>query len=109
MRESDERKIHAVEHQLDRHEHRNEIALDEKADHTQAEQGRAEQQVPRYWDHLLTLRSPVPARARATAPRMAIRMSTEVTSKGSSRSLNSTLLRSSVLVIGSLKDATPSP
>ena len=36
-------------------------------------------------------------------------MRTEVTSNGSSRSLNNTLLRSSVVVIGSLKVAEPIP
>ncbi len=50
-----------------------------------------------------------PERAKATAPRMAIRMSTEVTSKGSNSSRKSTVLRSAVEVMPSLSVTTPRP
>jgi len=47
--------------------------------------------------------------ARATAPRIAIKISTEVTSKGSSSWVNRTALSSSVEVMPWLSDAVPIP
>jgi len=44
--ERDETQVHGVEHQLDGHEHRNQVAPEEEAGHAQAEQHGAQHQVP---------------------------------------------------------------
>src|ERR1700732_104865 len=44
--ERDEREIHRVEHQLDRHENRNDVAAIDEARHAEPEKNRAQNQVP---------------------------------------------------------------
>ncbi len=110
MGEGDEGEVDGVEHQLDRHEDGDEVALDEKADNAEAEQDGAQEQIPgernfllrRYALNSLGVRPfSIAWRARATDPRMATRIRTEVTSKGSSSLVKSTALRSAVLVMWS--------
>src|SRR6185437_1042958 len=98
MCEGDKAEVDGVEHQLNGHEHRDDIALDEKAHHAERKKNGAEKQIPGNWDGMAEERmihfpgclSPLFLRARGTAPRTAIRMSTEVTSKGRSNSWKST-------------------
>src|SRR5216684_2436098 len=47
--ESDERQIHRVEHQLDGHENRNNVAAINETRHSKSKQYRAEYQVPTRW------------------------------------------------------------
>jgi len=51
--ESDKREIDGVEHQLDRHKHRDQIALDKEADNSKAKQHSAQEQIPGKRDFLL--------------------------------------------------------
>src|SRR6185312_15779785 len=83
-----ERKVHRIEHQLNRHENGDDVALDEERRHANGEQNRAEDQVPGQWNHGRSLR------ASTTAPMMAIRTSTDVTSNGSRNSRKSAMPRS---------------
>ena len=46
MGEGDEGEVHGVEHELDGHEDRDEIALDEEADDAEAEEDGAKEQIP---------------------------------------------------------------
>src|SRR5512135_2868006 len=69
--ERHEAQVHGVEHQLDRHEDRDDVALDEKAEYAAGEEDRAEREIVRKRNHWLSLR------ARTTAPMIAIRISTE--------------------------------
>src|SRR5208337_3760147 len=90
--EGDERKVHAVQHQLDRHENRDDVALDQKPEHTTCEQDSAQHEIVRKRDHLYPSSFLAPRAtasgglASTTAPRMAIRISTDVTSKGNRKS-----------------------
>src|ERR1700677_2453770 len=101
--EGDEGKIDGVEHELNGHEDGDEIALDEKADDAERKENGAEQQIPgerdvvlkeaHFWAAVSELGTFEPSTwASATAPRIAMRMSTEVTSKGRSSSWNRTWL-----------------
>src|SRR5208282_994309 len=90
----DERKVHAVEHQLNRHEDGDDIALDQEPEHSTDEQDSAQHEIVRKRNHLypssfLGPRAPPSGRLASTsAPMMAIRISTDVTSKGSRKSRN---------------------
>ena len=102
----DEGEIDGVEHELNGHEDGDEVALDEKADDAERKEHGAEKQIPgernvvlkeAHFSAVLSVLAILEpsAWASATAPRMAMRMRTEVTSKGSSSSWKSTWLRSS--------------
>src|SRR5258708_911817 len=69
--------IHAVEHQLNRHKDSDDVALEQERKRAQTEQNRAQDQIPGQGDHQFSF---LPS---TTAPMMAIRISTEVTSNGS--------------------------
>src|SRR5260370_17553377 len=92
--EGNKRKVHAVQHQLDRHENRDDVALDQEPEHAAPEQDSTQYQIVGERDHLypssfLVPRAPASGRlASTTAPMMAIRISTDVTSKGSKNSWN---------------------
>src|SRR5205814_5068748 len=85
---SHEREIHPIQHQFDRHENRNDVALDQKAGNSAGEQNPAQHQVIGERNHQSSLAGgPVTGRAaNTTAPMMAINTSTEVTSNGSRKS-----------------------
>src|SRR4051812_41978194 len=76
----DEAEVHGVEHQLDRHEHGDDIAAEDKAGDAERKQDRAQGEVPGNGNSVHQSSS---FRARTIAPRMAIRMRSEVTSNGS--------------------------
>src|SRR5260370_8583430 len=86
--EGHERKVHAVQHQLDRHEDRDDVALDQEPEHAAPEQDSTQYQIVGERDHLypsslLVPRAPASGRLASTpAPMTAIRISTDVTSKG---------------------------
>src|SRR5205085_2281805 len=73
---SDKAEVHSVQHQLNGHEERDDVALENKSRYTHAEEHGAEREVPGNRDHQCSFL------ARTTAPIMAISTSTEVTSKG---------------------------
>src|ERR1051326_1182490 len=79
--ESDEAEIHRVQHQLDGHEDGDDVAAVDESGDAEPEQDRAENQVPTQgnagWHGQTSFL------ASTIAPRMAIRIRTEVTSKGS--------------------------
>src|SRR5579863_3943761 len=93
--ERDEREIHAVEHQLNRHEDGDDVALDQKSRHAAGKQNSAEHKIIRERDHQSTSLGPA-ARitggavggllASTTAPMMATRIKIEVISNGSRNS-----------------------
>src|SRR5580704_18827609 len=95
----DEGEVDGVEHELNRHEHGDDIALDQEPDDAEREEHSAQKQIPgeRYVmmqkAHFSAVPSVSSRRAMATAPRMAIRMSTDVSAKGRSSSWKSTWLR----------------
>jgi len=80
IRKGDEAQVDCVEHQLNRHEDGNDIAPEEETGNTQREQDRAQRKEPgnRNFRH-----QSISLRARTMAPRIAMRISTEVISKGS--------------------------
>ncbi len=80
--ESHKSQVHGVQHQLDRHEDGDHVALDEKAGDSAGKQDRRQHQVIGNRHH-----QSFPLRARTTAPMMAIRISSDVTSNGSRNSL----------------------
>src|SRR5271156_4702432 len=102
MGKGHEGEIDSVEHQLDGHEDSDEAALDEEADDSERKQERREDQIPACWDCVHIHQEWPSFLASATAPRMAIRMSTLVSSKGRSMSRKRTLLSSCVVVMPSL-------
>ena len=87
--EGDEGKIDAIQHQLDGHENRDDVALDEESETPQAKRNALssryqEMGIMGYSPSFLGPRATASGRlASTTAPMMAIRMSTDVTSKGS--------------------------
>src|ERR1700730_12231865 len=99
--EGHERKVHAIQHQLDRHKNRDDVALDQEPEHTTDEQNSAQQQIIGKRNHHPSFRRPLgTARGRlasTTAPMIAIRISTDVTSNGSRKSWN----RSRAISLGS--------
>src|SRR6202041_2150573 len=75
---SDERQVHRVEHQFNRHKQGNDVALEHKSHNAQPEQNRAQHQIignrnDVHWSSLL---------ASTSAPRIAIKIKIEVASKG---------------------------
>src|SRR6185437_609340 len=88
MREGDKAEVDGVEHQIP---------------------GNGDGMAEERMIHFPGCLSPLSLRARATAPRTAIRMSTEVTSKGSRSSWKSTRLRSAVDVMPCCTPAGSSP
>src|SRR5262249_29960845 len=88
-REGDERKVDAVQHQLNGHENRDDVALDQKSGHTARKQDSTQHQVVRKGNHQFVtfFGGPPPSAvgllASTTAPIMAIRIRIEVISKGS--------------------------
>src|SRR5581483_6823840 len=89
-RECDKGQVHPIQHQLDRHEDRDDIPLDEKSQNSAREKDAAEQQIIGKRNHQTRPLSPgagVSSRvASTTAPMMAIRTRTDVTSNGSRKS-----------------------
>src|SRR5262249_12548834 len=69
----------------------NDIALDQEPGYSAGKQNSAQHEIIREWDHYSDLLSPAASSrlARTTAPIMAMRTSTEVTSKGRRKSRNS--------------------
>ncbi len=107
VREGHKGKIHGVEHQLDRHEDRDEVALDQKADDAEAEQDGAQKQIPGERDFLLTVMRSLGVHLFSIAvPRQrdgaedGDRISTDVTSNGSSSFVKRTPLLEVVSVAG---------
>ena len=90
--ESDERQIHSVEHQLNRHEDCDDVALDQKSRYPAGEQNSAQHEIVRKGHHysFTFCAGPPPGTvgllASTTAPMMAIRIKMEVTSNGSRNS-----------------------
>src|SRR5579864_1341879 len=107
--ECDERQVYCVQHQLDRHEDGDDVALDEKPSDSAGEQNRAQHQIIRKRNHhgpflgsaisTSSLSGSISncsssdgglrglgGCAKTMAPMIAIRISTEVTSKGSRNS-----------------------
>src|SRR5512140_2528671 len=84
--EGDKAQVDRVQHQLDRHEHGDDVAAEYEAGHAQPKQNGAEDQIPRQRNgggHSISFR------ASTTAPRMAISTSTEVASNGNRYWVNS--------------------
>ena len=52
-REGDERQIHAIQHQLDRHEDGDDVALDQESAHAAGEEDAAQHEIVRNRDHLV--------------------------------------------------------
>src|ERR1700722_13193293 len=73
--------IHRVQHQLDGHEYRDDIAAEDKAGHSESKKNRAQDQVPAQRDGVLHAHTSF--LASTIAPTSAIRIRTEVTSNGS--------------------------
>src|SRR4026207_1623240 len=73
--ERDEGQVHRVEHDFHREEQGNDVPLDEEAQHSQKEQPGAEKEIPVQGNHRSFF-------AKTTAPMSAIRMSSDVSSKG---------------------------
>src|SRR5208282_6495649 len=102
-----ERKIHTVQHQFDRHENRDDVALDQEPEYTAREQDPAQHEIVRKRNHFYPSSFLVPRTAASgrlastTAPMMAIRISTDVTSKGSRKSWK----RSRAILLGSPHNA----
>src|SRR5580700_3441236 len=92
--EGDKRQVYGIQHQLDRHKDGDDVALDQECRHANRKKDSAQHQVISNRDDHLAQCSLL---ASATAPRMATRISTDVTSNGSSRSRKSTRLRSLVV------------
>src|SRR5439155_13970390 len=91
---SHERKIHAIEHELDGHEDGDDVALDQRPGHAAGKQDAAEDQVVGKGDHqpsLFCCSMDSGRAARTTAPIRAISTRTEVTSNGNRKSWNSRL------------------
>src|SRR2546423_1115621 len=103
--ESHERQVHAVQHQLDRHEDRDDVALDKESQHAAHKQDSAQSQVVEKRNHQRSLPDATNSRvsrsavsvalgfaidsgllASTTAPMMAIKIRIEVTSNGSRKS-----------------------
>ena len=102
VREGDEGEVDGVEHELNRHEDGDDVALDEEAGDADGEEDGGEDEVPAMGTTAVmgAYRS---FRASTTAPRMATRMRTEVTSKGSRSSWKSTALISEMLQMAWLR------
>src|SRR5581483_5721237 len=83
--------VHGIQHQLNRHEDGDDVALKQKAEHAERKQNRAEDEIPGKRDHQLSF---LPS---TTAPIMAMRMSTEVISNGNKKSRKSRCAMSCVL------------
>src|SRR5438132_10727956 len=91
--ECNKRKVHAIEHQLNRHEDTDNVPLDQKADDSAAKQDSAQHEIVGNRNH----QCPFPVccvsasgfPASTTAPMIAIRINREVTSKGSRKSWHS--------------------
>src|SRR5262249_48903177 len=75
--------VDGIQHQLNRHKNGDDVALEQKAEHAERKQDCAQDQIPGKRDHQPSF---LPS---TTAPIMAIRISTEVTSKGSRNGRNS--------------------
>ena len=99
--EGDEGEVDGVEHELDRHEDGDDVALDQEGADAGREEEGGEDQVPGDGDTGVI--GYCSFRARTTAPRMATRMRMLVTSKGSSRSRKSTVLISEMLLTAALR------
>src|SRR5262249_16049354 len=88
VREGHKTQVHGVQHQLNRHKDGDDVALEQKAEHAQREENRAQDEVPRQGNQQISF---FPS---TTAPIMPIRISTEVASNGSrkfSKSSHATL------------------
>src|SRR3989454_293967 len=90
LAEGDKRQIHSVQHQLDGHENRDDVALEDKRNDAQPEQDGAEDQVVVRRDHPQLLFSRC---ASTSAPRIATRIRNEVSSNGYTNSRNSIVAR----------------
>src|SRR5262249_61669732 len=95
-RERDQVQVDGVQHQLDRHEHGQEVAAHENAQKTDRKQEKADNQVMVDRDRHQSTRSIVRL-PRTTAPIMATRRKTEATSNGKRYSRYSSHETASVL------------
>src|SRR6201996_2270159 len=95
VRKGDEGKIDGVEHQLNRHEDADEIAFDKEGRNPDGEQHGGENEIR--GDRNLCGHGYCSFRASTTAPRMATRIRTEVTSNGSRSLVKSVWLISEIL------------
>ena len=100
VREGDEGQVDGVEHELDRHEDGDDVALDEEGGDADRKEDGGEDEVARQMGTMM--RSWQLAicsfRARTTAPRIATRIRTLVTSKGSRSLVKSTCEISEMLL-----------
>src|SRR5580658_594389 len=79
--ECHEGQVHRVEHQLDGHEYRDDVAAEDEAGHSESKKNGAQDQVPAQRDGIR--HGQISFLASTIAPTSAIRIKTEVTSNGS--------------------------
>src|SRR5215471_938812 len=85
-REGDKRQVHAIEHELNRHEDGDDVALNQKPGDAARKQNAAQHQIVGKRDHQPSLRESSTDSGRAaktTAPMIAISTRIDVASKGS--------------------------
>ena len=84
IRERDKAQIHRVEHQLDGHEHGDDVLAEQEAGNAQRKQDRGQQQIPGQRDRGRDAKAcdQISFLASTTAPMIAIRIRNDVTSNG---------------------------